>query len=682
MEINRLWLKVLFLLLLQCMAMHSVFSLQEKVLVEDIEEVNRLNQLFKSTRTQAPIDAFEYAKNALALSKKLNYIEGEATALNNLGVYHKQKGDYDTSLQYYKDALHLYDSIDNKDGSAKALSNIGNIYSMNRDFENALDYYLRAQKIFKALNDTSHLTRIINNIGNVYLDIGQELEAVKYYKEVLSIFSNSRNPEELFDPYSNIGKVYFNKELYDSALYYFEKSLEYEVSTENKFGIAGTLVRIARLQNAQGNYGAALSAGEEAVAIASAVDSQPVLMDAYSTLAEVYLHLNDLRSSYLYMNQYHSIKDSLFNEKTRKSIAELERSIDLEQKEKEIALLRKEAEISQLKYQNSQILNAAAVLLSILLMLLAILVYLKFRQSKKAKALLEQQHEEILISKKAIELQKIKLESWNQNITDSIEYAKNIQDGIMNHHNFENNLPDSFIFYKPKDIVSGDFYWYSQLNDVDIVVLVDCTGHGVAGAFMTVIANSVLNQIVNEQEVTDPATILKMMDCKVMETLKQKEISTRNHSMDMSICKIDRKKGVLTYAGAKRPLYIISEGELKEIKGDKFTIGEYYGSPHKDFSNKEMKIHSKLKVYLSSDGFADQFGYSVEKKYMTSRFKNLLKTISEKNMKQQGLSLGLEMQRWQGEMEQTDDILVIGVSFENYHQEPNLFKNVLLSEIK
>ncbi|GAA5023071.1 hypothetical protein GCM10011506_05660 [Marivirga lumbricoides] len=667
MGLRKLLLNILLLLLLQYTVLQKVFARQQES-AENTQEVDNLNQLFKSTRTQAPIEAFEYAKKALSLSKKLKYTEGEATALNNLGVYHKQKGDYDTSLQYYKNALNLYDSLDNKYGSAKALSNIGNIYSMNRDFENALDYYLKAQEIFKVLNDTAHLTRLINNIGNVYLDIGQEKEAFTYYKKVLSIFNNSQEPQELFDPYSNIGKIYFNNELYDSALFYFNKSLAYEIGTGNKFGIAGTLVRISRVQNAQGNYGAALNSGEEAVTIASSVDSQPILMDAYSTLAEVYLHLNDIRSSYLYMNQYHSIKDSLFNEKTRKSIAELEKSIDLEQKEKEIALLKKEAEINQLQYQNSQLLNFGTAILSILLLLLAIVVYLKFRESKKAKALLEQQHEQILLSKRAIELQKIKLESWNQNITDSIEYAKNIQEGIMNHHNFESNLSDSFIFYKPKDIVSGDFYWYSQLNNIDMLVLVDCTGHGVAGAFMTVIANAVLNQIVNEQKMTDPATILKMMDCKVMETLKQKEISMRNHSMDMSICKIDKKEGVLTYAGAKRPLYIISEGEIEVIKGNKYTIGEYYESPHKEFTNKEISIHPKLKIYLSSDGFADQFGHSVEKKYMTSRFKNLLKAISEKNMKQQGISLGLEMQRWQGEMEQTDDMLVIGVSFEKFEE--------------
>ncbi|MBK6264714.1 tetratricopeptide repeat protein [Marivirga sp. S37H4] len=641
----------------------SLFSFsQEKTGIADTSEVNRLNNLFKSSRSQNPVEAFMFASSALQLAEELNYKKGQATALNNLGVYHKQKGDYDASLQYYKRALTLYEEINHKDGSAKALSNIGNIYSINEDFENALDYYLKAQKIFEELNDTSRLTRILNNLGNVYLDNGQELEAVKYYKEVLDIFENSPNKKDLFDPYSNIGKIFFNRAEYDSALNYFKKSLEYEVKADNKFGIAGSLVRISRLQNAKRNYPAALKAGINAMNLAESVDSKPILMDAYSTLAEIYLHLDDLRNSYLYMNQYHTIKESLFNEKTRKAIAELEKSVELEQKEKEIALLKKEAEISELEYQNSQLYTLGSILLSILLLSLAIVIFLKFKESKKAKSLLEYQNKEILKSKKTLEIQKLKLESWNRNITDSIEYSKSIQEGIMNHNNFENNIPQSFIFYKPKDIVSGDFYWYARKGHIDILVLVDCTGHGVAGAFMTVIANSILNQIVNEQDTTDPATILRLMDSKVMETLKQKEVTTKNHSMDMAICKIDNDNHTLTYAGAKRPLYMVSKGELEEIKGDKYTIGEYYDTPHKEFRNNEIKLHPQLRFYLSSDGFADQFGYSIEKKYMTHRFKNLLKTISGRTMKQQGDSLALEMQRWQGEMEQTDDMLVIGFS--------------------
>jgi len=641
-----------------CISLSS-FS-QRKGNTKDSTEVQRLNNLFRIQYRSQPAKSFEYANTALEISKRINFLKGEATAYNNLGVYYKQKGDYDKALQFYQQSFNLYDSLNDKEGVGKSLSNIGNIYSINEDYESALEYYLDAKTIFAELNDDARLLRILNNIGNIYLDQGQELEAETYYRQVLSIYS--RNPEQslLFDPYSNIGKIYFNRLEYDSALYYFNKSLKKEQEADNKFGISGALVKIARLHNARGSYKAAESAALDAVDIANAVNAKPILLDAYSTLAEVYLHLNDLENSYVYMNQYHIMNDSIFNETSRRAIAELEKSIELEQKEKEIALLKKESEIKDLQYKNSQLYIYGSVGFSILLLALATLSFLKFRQNRRAKSLLEYQNGEILKSKQAIEIQKMKLESWNQNITDSIEYAKSIQEGIMNKNNFKENIPSSFVFYKPKDIVSGDFYWYSRQSGCDILALIDCTGHGVAGAFMTVIANATMNQIVNEEKEIEPHKILAKLDVKVMEILKQKEVTTTNHSMDVALCKIDYDRKVVTFSGAKRPLYVVEDRKLKEFKGNNFTVGEYFNSPVKKFTFQEIDIENNQTFYLSSDGFADQFGFNTQKKYLRKRFKTLLESISNKSLPEQGKSLEKEMKRWQGEMEQTDDMLVIG----------------------
>jgi serine phosphatase RsbU (regulator of sigma subunit) len=274
--------------------------------------------------------------------------------------------------------------------------------------------------------------------------------------------------------------------------------------------------------------------------------------------------------------------------------------------------------------------------------------------------LLEEQNKKILQSKKEIEIQKAKLESRNQTITDSIEYAKSIQDGIMNRNSFQENIPNSFVFFKPKDIVSGDFYWYTRIEDKDIIALIDCTGHGVAGAFMTVIGNSLMNQIVVEHNITDPSAILKQLDKKVMEILRQKEVRTANHSMDIALCKIDHTEKTLTFAGAKRPLYIVRNGGFEEIKGDKYTVGEYNDTPYKEFENNVIPLTAETTFYLCSDGYADQFGEKVQKKYMIKRLKRLLQTVSSKSLDNQHKSLELEMDRWKGIMEQTDDMLVIG----------------------
>jgi len=641
-----------------CIGFNS-FS-QRKGNTKDSTEVKRLNNLFKIQYKSQPAKSFEYANTALEISKRINFLQGEAVAYNNLGVYYKQKGDYDKALQYFKQSFNLNDSLNNKEGIGKSLSNIGNIYSINEDFERALDYYIDAKQIFDELADNPRLLRILNNIGNIYLDQGQELEAENYYRQVLSIYENNPERSTLFDPYSNIGKIYFNRQQYDSALFYFNKSLKKEEASDNKFGISGALVKIARLHNARGSHLAAKSAALDAVDVANAINAKPILLDAYSTLAEVYLHLDNLENSYVYMNQYHVMNDSLFNEKSRRAIAELEKSIELEQKEKEIALLKKESEIKDLQYQNSRLYTYGSVGFSILLLSLVMISFLKFKQNRKAKSLLEFQNREILKSKQAIEIQKMKLESWNQNITDSIEYAKSIQEGIMNRNNFKENIPASFVFYKPKDIVSGDFYWYSRQGGCDILALIDCTGHGVAGAFMTVIANATMNQIVNEEKEIEPHKILTKLDVKVMEILKQKEVTTTNHSMDVALCKIDYEKKLVTFSGAKRPLYVVENNQLKEFKGNNFTVGEYFNTPDKKFTFQEIDIEKNQTFYLSSDGFADQFGIKTQKKYLRKRFKSLLESLSSKSMPEQCKSLEKEMKRWQGEMEQTDDMLVIG----------------------
>jgi serine phosphatase RsbU (regulator of sigma subunit) len=230
----------------------------------------------------------------------------------------------------------------------------------------------------------------------------------------------------------------------------------------------------------------------------------------------------------------------------------------------------------------------------------------------------------------------------------------------MNKNNFKENIPSSFVYYKPKDIVSGDFYWYSRQAGCDILALIDCTGHGVAGAFMTVIANATMNQIVNEENEIEPHKILAKLDIKVMKILKQKEVTTTNHSMDVALCKIDYHKKTVTFAGAKRPLYVVENNTFREFKGNKFTVGEYFNSPEKKFTFQEIDIVNNQTFYLSSDGFADQFGINTQKKYLRKRFKALLESISNKSLPEQGKSLEMEMKRWQGEMEQTDDMLVIG----------------------
>jgi len=257
-----------------------------------------------------------------------------------------------------------------------------------------------------------------------------------------------------------------------------------------------------------------------------------------------------------------------------------------------------------------------------------------------------------------------KLKIAYSEIRDSISYAKRIQESILPaEHMITDVFDNSFIFYRPKDVVCGDFYWFARIGNEAIIAAVDCTGHGVPGAFMTVIGNSLLNQIITFSGVTNPATILSHLDQKLHQTLKQHGNIITNDGMDAAICRYKIGKNEVTFSGAKRPLYFFKKGELVEIKGNKSPIGSFAHNLDKNFSEHKIQVSPGDTLYMFSDGLQDQFGGNDGKKFMISRFRNMLQSIQPLTMKDQVKRIETEINAWQRDYEQTDDMLLIGIRF-------------------
>ncbi len=257
-----------------------------------------------------------------------------------------------------------------------------------------------------------------------------------------------------------------------------------------------------------------------------------------------------------------------------------------------------------------------------------------------------------------------KLEVAYKEIRDSINYAKRIQESILPADEMINKVfGDSFIFYRPKDIVCGDFYWFAQRGDEAVIAAVDCTGHGVPGALMTVIGNSILNQVFAGNETTDPAGILMHLDKKLLETFQQHGNVSTNDGMDAAIVRYRINKREISFAGAKRPLYIFKNAELIELKGNKSPIGSFNHNFDKLFTTQKMIMNPGDTIYLFSDGLQDQFGGDGGKKFMIKRFRDLLVNIQPLSMREQLKRLEKEMAIWQGKYEQTDDMLLVGIRF-------------------
>ena len=273
--------------------------------------------------------------------------------------------------------------------------------------------------------------------------------------------------------------------------------------------------------------------------------------------------------------------------------------------------------------------------------------------------------EQVVQQKQEIEVKNQELEVLYKHVTDSIKYAKRIQEAILPPDNMVNRiLPNSFVLYKPKDIVSGDFYWIEQKDDKTMFAAVDCTGHGVPGAFMSIVGYNILKHVVGTNSFTTPSLILDGLNDGVSETLHHNDQGSAKDGMDLSLCTIDFKTLELQYAGAFNPLYLVRNGELTQISADKFPIGLFLGEKKNKFTNHTIQLQKGDCIYIFSDGYADQFGGPIGKKFMSKHLRTLLVEVHKLPVNKQKEVLNKTIEEWRGALDQVDDILVIGLQIE------------------
>jgi PAS domain S-box-containing protein len=283
----------------------------------------------------------------------------------------------------------------------------------------------------------------------------------------------------------------------------------------------------------------------------------------------------------------------------------------------------------------------------------------EFDESEKLESVLVVSHD--ITDRKVIELE---IQNKNKKITESINYAKRIQTAILPNTRLINRaLPDSFILYKPRDVVSGDFPWFVQIKDDIFIAAVDCTGHGVPGALLSLIGYFLLNDIVRSRKITEPGKILDLLDEGVTTTLRQDEDATTKDGMDIALCKINLAAGEVEYAGAHRPLYIMKNGVMEEIKGNKFPIGGGIFKNQTNFTNTRVKLDKGDSIYFSSDGFPDQFGGAEGRKFGPKKVREIIGQVHAKPMTEAMGIFDNQWEAWRGDTKQTDDVLLIGIKF-------------------
>jgi serine phosphatase RsbU (regulator of sigma subunit) len=395
-----------------------------------------------------------------------------------------------------------------------------------------------------------------------------------------------------------------------------------------------------------------------ALGIAKEIRVKPEMRDNYLALSVCDSLSGDFRSAYEYHKMYSQIKDSILNEENQKHINEMQARYESEKKDRE--LTEKDAEIQKQQSEAKQKATERNGFIAgfVLVLALAFFIFSGYRQKQRANRLLEEKN--VLI-----EDQKKLVETKNKNITDSINYAQRIQNSILPPDWLVKKLlPDSFVFYRAKDIVSGDFYWVEEKGEKVLFAAVDCTGHGVPGAMMSVLGFNLLTQAVNEKNITKPSDILQHLDWGVNQMLRQStEQNTVKDGMDLALCAVDFSKRELQYAGAYNGMWVIKNktGEILEVKADKSPIGVNVGGVVDHYTNHVLQLEKGDTVYIFSDGYADQFGGPYGKKFKYRPMKELLARLQHQSMDEQGNIVEKTFDTWMGNLEQVDDVLVIGI---------------------
>lgn len=639
---------------------YNSILVESKEIVDSMQKANLYNNIGNSYNLMGDYDkAMEYFLDAIEYYEKLGAKENLSTVYYNIGALQYYRSNFEKALDYADQSLKIREEIKNPYGIAYSYILKGAIFEGQQNHDKALEAYQYALKIDRELNDLQGIATLLLNIANVNINKNNLTEARKYSLEALTEINKTGIIKLKLSIYNNIADIEVRLDNYKEALKYYGKTAVLADSTGDKME----------------------------------------LRYAYNGMFKTYELMQDYKNAFIYQSKYLVLNDSIFNSEKDKQLTEMDTKYQSEKKEKEIELLNKDKKLQEIELEKKaeqvnkqRIIIYGAIVVIIIILIFIILIFRLYRQNKKMNNTLIIQNEEILQKNEEITAQSEEILSKNEElnqrneeilsqrdeierqhnivveqkrlITDSINYASNIQGAILKPISFVRELlPESFILFKPKDVVGGDFYWYKQIVNKCLIVVADCTGHGVPGAFMTLIGNAGLNQIVALKGIENPAVILNELNIYVKNTLQQNASGLKaDDGMDAGICFIDVSNRKLVFSGAKISLFHYKNNDINEYKGDKCSLGYKRSDDSFIFNNLEIKVDENESFYMTSDGFIDISYGENEFPLGKKKFKNMILKNIDKPMDVQGQILeNFLVENSNSELvSQRDDLTVIG----------------------
>ncbi|HRE74603.1 MAG TPA: tetratricopeptide repeat protein [Flavobacteriales bacterium] len=662
------------------------------------EKCDLYNEIALIVVNSDPEQAREYATKALQSAEKANYKDGMGFAYYNYGNINYYLDEYEEGKKNLGEAKKIFEGTGNEKGLGYVFNTSGEILTLEGAYGDALTNLFEALKHFEKIKDNVGLARVNNNIGLIHYYQKNYEEALKYFNQALVTADETR----VGDASLYIGRVFIEKNNYTEAETYLKKALEIGVKNEDNYiisdcyyllgridafygesekamdefqksmalkeqledgqGIALCSIHIGNLYLNQKDAAKARNYFYRAITLAKEIGIREELKDAYLGLSNAYHYEQQFDSAFFYLDLHNEVFNELLSEEASKKLAKLEASLESQRREAQIESERKLQEYTR------KVIVYSGIAIIFVLLVVAYMMYNRYRLKQKANEQLQSYNDQLKQFNDEITHQKEIIEEKNRDIMDSIRYAKRIQEAILPAHDLMSaHIRDFFVLYRPKDIVSGDFYWSLPIQENGrnkiLFAAVDCTGHGVPGAFVSIVGYNGLNRAVKEFHLYEPSKILDKLTELVEDTFKQQGSSNIKDGMDITLCSLeylDNETAVLKFAAANNPLWIFRNGtEWEEVKADKQPIGAF--DDRKPYTQHEFILSKGDTFYIFSDGYPDQFGGDKGKKYKYSKFRDYLQAIIPHNMEKQKELLSEEIVAWTGDLEQVDDQCVIGI---------------------
>lgn len=612
---------------------------------EDTNKVNTLNELILQlvyTGDYRLSDSLVI--DELRLASALNYKLGIANSYNNMGVIFNYQSDYSHSLDYLLRSLKLYEALNYRDGMGIAYKYIGSVYDQEGDTVNAIDYFHRALRIFYEIKDTNYIGSALISIGNLYEASGQHKPALQALMNSSRFFKYINNKDGVASAFLYIGDVYRGRKMYDSAMSYLISAKQGFEELKDNDGISHSLDLMASVYLSQNKYSDAFECADKSIKLAEKIGSLEDWMNAERTMSDIYQKKKDGPQSLAHYKKYIALRDSVFSQQNtlktfgaQMNYANQKRDAELKAENDKREALHKEEE-----KRSSTIITAVTIIL-IVLIIFSVFIYRANVRRKKANEIIQQK---------------------NYQITESINYAERIQRAMLpGKEVLQNNLPNSFVMFRPRDVVSGDFYTLVKKEERIILAVADCTGHGVPGGFMSMLCSEKLNDAIDHS--LNTGEILNHLNQGIKASLHQSDSEDSSYDgMDIALCVITPYINgfKLNYSGAIRPLWIIRAGsnEIEEIKATPRTIGGF--TPvDQEYGTYIMQLQKGDTFYMFTDGYVDQIGGEMGRKLGLINFKKQILSICNKTMPEQENELAMFIDSWKKDMPQLDDMLVLGV---------------------